>query len=76
MDETTTVRVRKPDSERLRALAKDGRTTVVEVVHSAIEALERQQFLRGLSDDYRRLREDPDRWRAFVAEREEWDSVR
>ncbi|HVA05769.1 MAG TPA: hypothetical protein VNG12_03405 [Acidimicrobiales bacterium] len=73
--ETTTVRVRRPDSERLQSMAKSRQTTVVEVVHSAIDALERQEFLRGLGDDYRRLREDSDRWEAYQAEREEWDPL-
>ena len=47
----------------------------MEVVHSAIDALERQEFLRGLGDDYRRLREDRDQWEAYQAERKEWDSL-
>jgi hypothetical protein len=74
-EETTTVRVRRPDSERLQSMAKSRQTTVVEVVHSAIEALERQEFLRGLSDDYRRLREDPQRWETYQYERKEWDPL-
>ena len=74
-EETTTVRVRRPDSERLQSIAKSRQTTVVEVVHSAIEALERQEFLRGLSDDYRRLRENPQRWKAYQDERKEWDPL-
>jgi hypothetical protein len=72
---TTTVRVRRPDSERLQSIAKSRQTTVVEVVHSAIDALERQEFLRGLGDDYRRLREEPEQWDALRAERQEWDSL-
>jgi hypothetical protein len=48
-----------PDSERLHSIAKARQTTVVEVVHSAIEALERQEFLRGLDEEHRRLRDDP-----------------
>jgi hypothetical protein len=74
-EETTTVRVRRPDSERLQSMAKSRQTTVVEVVHSAIEALERQEFLRGLGEDYRRLREDPQRWEAYQAESGEWDPL-
>jgi len=70
--DTTTVRVRRPDSERLQALAKRRATTVIEVVRTAIDALERQEFLHGMSDDYRRLREDPGRWQAYLEEREEW----
>lgn len=74
-EDTTTVRVRRPDSERLQSIAKTRRTTVIEVLHEAIDALERQEFLRGLSDDYRRLRGDPVKWQAFIDERREWDSI-
>jgi hypothetical protein len=73
--DTTTVRVRRPDSERLQSLAKSHRTTVIEVLHSAIDALERQDFLRGLNQDYQQLRADPERWEALLAERAEWDSL-
>ncbi len=72
---TTTVRVRRPDSERLRSLAKARQAAVVDVVHAAIDALERQEFLRGLDGDYQRLREDPARWEQYVAERHEWDAL-
>ncbi|PZS22308.1 MAG: hypothetical protein DLM54_03110 [Acidimicrobiales bacterium] len=72
---TTTVRVRRPDSERLQSLARNRRTTVIDVLHSAIDALERQEFLSGLNEDYRRLRDDPERWQQYLAEREEWDSL-
>ena len=71
-EDTTTVRIRRPDSERLRVLAKERQATVVEVLHAAIDALERQEFLSGLNQDYQRLREDPERWRQHVAERQEW----
>ena len=73
--DTTTVRVRRPDSERLQALARRRGTTVVDVLHHAIDALERQEFQQGLDDDYRRLRADPDRWQAYLAERAEWDPL-
>jgi len=74
-EDTTTVRVRRPDSERLQSLAQSRRTTVIDVLHSAIEALKRQEFLRGLNEDYRRLRDDPERWRQYLAERQEWDPL-
>jgi hypothetical protein len=75
VEDTTTVRVRRPDSERLQSLAKSHHTTVVEVVHRAIDALERREFLRELNEDYRRLREDPELWRTYIAEHEEWDAL-
>jgi hypothetical protein len=73
--ETTTVRIRRPDSERLQSLARDRQTPVIDVVHEAIDALERREFLRGLGDDYLRLRQDPDQWQRYLAERAEWDTL-
>lgn len=73
--DTTTVRVRRPDSERLQSLAKARQTPVIDVLHAAIDALERQEFLRGLSEDYQHLRNDPERWRQYLAERQEWDAL-
>ncbi len=73
--DTTTVRVRRTDSERLQSLARCRQTTVVEIVHTAIEALERQEFLSGLNDDYRHLLEDPELWKKYCADRGDWDSL-
>lgn len=73
--DTTTVRVRRPDSERLQSLAKSRQAAVIDVVHAAVDALERQEFLRGLNGDYQRLREDPARWDRYLAERHEWDAL-
>lgn len=73
--DTTTVRVRRPDSERLHSLAKARQTPVIDVLHAAIDALERQEFLRGVNEDYQRLQEDPERWEEYLAERREWDTL-
>lgn len=70
---TTTVRVRRPDSERLAALAKSRQTTVVEVVHTALDALERQEFMRGLNKDHQDL--DSAGREALLAEQAEWDPL-
>lgn len=73
--DTTTVRVRRPDSERLHSLAKARQSAVIDVVHAAINALERQEFLRGLNADYQRLRSEPELWEQYLAERHEWDTL-
>ncbi|MGH3563099.1 MAG: hypothetical protein ACRDTN_15280 [Mycobacterium sp.] len=73
--DTTTIRVRRPDSKRLQSLARDHQTTVVEVLSSAIDALERQDFLRGLNQDYQQLRDDPRAWQQYLAQRQEWDTL-
>lgn len=56
-------------------MAKARHTAVVDVVHAAIDALERQEFLRGLNSDYQRLRNDPALWAQYVAEHHEWDAL-
>ena len=71
--DTTTVRLRRPDSDRLSALAKSKQTTVVEVLHDAINALERQEFLRGLNEDHRRL--SPAGREGLLDERLAWDQM-
>ncbi len=73
--DTTTVRVRRSDSERLQSLAKGRQSAVIDVVHAAIDALERQEFLRGLNDDHQRLRSNPELWEQYLAERNEWDTL-
>lgn len=73
--ETTTVRVRRSDSEKLQSLAKARHTAVVDVVHEAIAALERQEFLRGLNEDYQRLRDNSELWEQYLVERHEWDTL-
>ena len=72
---TTTVRVRRPDTEHLHSLAKARQTPAIDVLHAAIDALARQEFLRGLNEDYQLLREDPQLWEQHMAERREWDSL-
>ena len=72
--DTTTVRVRRPDSERLRSLAKTRQAAVIDVVHEAIDALGRG-CLRGLNGDYQRLLHDPARWEQYLAERHGWDAL-
>lgn len=73
--ETTTVRVRRPDSERLQLIAKARKASVIDVLHDAIDALERREFLHGLDEDYQRLRSDPEQWERYVAERNDWDAL-
>ena len=67
--------MRRPDSERLQTLAKGRHTTVVEVVHEAIDALEHREFLRGLGEDYRALRDDTEAWGQLEREVREWDTL-
>lgn len=62
-------------SERLQSLARARQTAVADIVHAAIDALERQEFRRGLSGDYQRLRSDPELWERYLVERGERDDL-
>ncbi len=48
---------------------------MIDVVHDALDALERREFLHGLGEDYQRLRSDPEQWERYAAERIEWDAL-
>ena len=71
--QTTTVRVRRADSERLAAIARRRKATVVDVLHFAIDALERQEFLHGLDEDAQRM--SPAQREALRAEQQDWDAL-
>jgi len=73
--DTPTVRVRRQDSERLHSLAKARQTTVIDVLHAALDALERQEFHRGLCQDYQRLPVTPRALGQYLAERQEGDTL-
>jgi hypothetical protein len=46
---------------------------VVEIVHTALEALERQEFMRGLIGDHQAL--DAAGRTALLAEQADWDPL-
>ena len=73
--ETPAVRLRRADAERLRALAAARGTSVADVVHEAIRALEKQEFSHDLAADYARLRADPELGTQDLAEHKEWDAL-
>lgn len=73
--ETTTIRARKSDSERLRVLADARQSTIIQTIHDAIDALERVEFLDGLEVDRRRLHDDPELHRRLLDEQREWDDL-
>jgi len=37
--------------------------------------LRAEEFLRGLNGDYQRLRNKPELWEQYLAERQEWDAL-
>lgn len=67
------VRVSAKTHAKLKDLAAHAGEPMPAVLDKAIEAYRRQQFLRGLADDFRRLRADPKSWQTELRERQAWD---
>lgn len=69
---STTIRVSLDQRERLRKLAEQRETSMADTLDAALEALRRDQFYRSMADAEGRLRSDPERWSAYLEERETW----
>src|SRR5688500_2341126 len=70
---TRTVRIRPETHRRLQKLAKETKRTLPEVLEAAISDYERKTYLEGLSEDFARLRADPQAWQEELEERALWD---
>lgn len=67
------VRVSAETHAKLKELAAHAGEPMPAVLDKAVEAYRRQKFLTGLADDFRRLRDNPESWRAELQERQAWD---
>ena len=70
-----TIRVRPETRAKLLNLADAMGKNIPEVVESAVDALERRQFLLGLAADFESLRNNAEAWKQELAERAEWDAA-
>jgi len=71
--DTTTVRLRVADSQRLTALAERHGTSLIDALTMVIDSQERQDFLNGLHADYQAL--SPKQRRALADEQQIWDRL-
>ena len=69
----TTVRVGAEAHKALKEMSESRGVSITQLVDEAVEKLAREEFLRGLNEDFARLREDPKAWAGELAERAEWD---
>lgn len=65
---TTTIRVDTDTHARLLALSQATGASLIETVRDAAEALRRQRFAHQVAAELTDLREDPEAWRAYLAE--------
>ncbi len=70
-----TVRVHEEAHRTLKELAREAGESMPIVLSKAIEAYRREQFLKGLADDFQALRDNPEAWNEELQERQEWDST-
>ena len=65
---TTTIRVDTDTHARLLALSRATGCSLIETVRDAAEALRRQRFAHQVAAELADLREDPEAWKAYLAE--------
>ena len=70
---TTTVRVDTETHRRLLALSAASGKSLIETVRDATEALRRQRFATQVAGEFTDLRQNPERWAAYLADAEATD---
>lgn len=68
----TTVRIDVGTHGRLMKMSEETGRSLGHLISDAVLALEQRRFMAQLNEDYRRMRENPEEWEAFVRERDEW----
>ncbi len=68
----TTVRIDVGTHGRLMKMSEETGGSLGHLISDAVLALEQRRFMAQLNEDYRRMRENPEEWEAFVRERDEW----
>lgn len=66
--DTATIRVDTATHERLVELSRQTDSSLIDTVRDAAEALRRQQFASGVAEELDRMRNDPNRWNAYLGE--------
>ena len=70
---TRTVRIKPETHKKLQHLARESKRSLPDVLDEAISEYERRKFLEGLSEDFARLRANPELWQEELEERALWD---
>ncbi|MGB3411505.1 MAG: hypothetical protein WBA45_09930 [Microthrixaceae bacterium] len=69
---STTIRVSLEQREQLRQLAEQRSSSMADTLDAALSALRRNQFYEGMAKAAAELRDDPEAWAEYIAERDEW----
>ena len=69
---TTTIRVDAGTHARMVKLSEQSGRSIVDLVRSGLDALERKQFMDDLGRYYEELRKDPERLRRETEQDMEW----
>jgi predicted transcriptional regulator len=72
---SSTVRISDAARTVLRELSAEDGASMQAVLEKAIEHYRRQRFLDATNAAFAALRNDPERWREELEEREAWDAT-
>lgn len=69
---STTIRVSLEQREQLRELAERRSSSMADTLDAALRALRRDQFYEDMAAAASALRQDPEGWAEYIAERDAW----
>lgn len=69
------VRIGPQAYDKLKALAREARTTMPQVLDEAIDELYRKRFIDACNAAYARLKSDGKAWQRELKERAAWEST-
>jgi predicted DNA-binding protein len=72
---TTTIRVPIEVREKLAVLSDSEGKPIGKVIQKLIREHEKQEFFKGLAEDFRRLRNNPEAWAEYQREIAMWDTA-
>ncbi len=69
------VKIPSQTHAKLQEIARDEHRPMGEIVTELVDRYEREQFWKGVKEDYERLRSDPVAWKEYQDEVAVWDNL-
>ncbi len=72
---SSTIRVDDKTLKTIRRISKEAGISMQEILDKAIEDYRRKQILMEANEAYTVLRENPQKWKEEIEERQDWDTA-
>ena len=71
---TAIVRVDSKVHDRLREISEESHRPIGQIVRDLVERFDKEEFWKGVQEDYKRLHADPVAWKEYQDEAAPWES--